>query len=71
MTEFGVEEVDRFHAALHTHDLHVLAHPERLGKNNRQSGDHVAQHALHGQGHAGARHAQPGDERQQFYPKVL
>ena len=42
-----------------------------LGENNGQAGDQIAQHALHGEAHAHARHAEAGDERPQLHAELL
>src|SRR6516225_12375922 len=48
VAELRVEERDRLDHALDAGDGDVLADAERLGEDNRQSRNHVAQHALSG-----------------------
>ena len=65
------EEGNGLDRALDACDGDVFAHPERLGEDDRQPGNHVAEHALGGERHAGAGDAEPGDQRQQLHAEVL
>ncbi len=67
----GAEQGNMLHLPLHAGHLNVLANPEWLGENDRQSRDDIAEDSLHGECNAGARDSQPGYQRQQLDTKVL
>lgn len=52
-------------------DGNVLPDAERPGEDDRQPGDHVAEHALHRERYPGSRDPQARDEREQFHAQVL
>src|SRR6185312_58547 len=71
MPQCRAEERDGVHLSLFRNDRDVLADAERLGEDDGQPGDHVAQHALRRQREAGAHHAQACNQGQQLHSQVL
>ena len=61
MPQRGCEEADVEHFAFFVADRDVIADVEGLGEDDRQPGGDVAEHALQGQGDAGAGDAEAGD----------
>ena len=51
------------HLPRHAGDFNPFAHPERLGENDAQAGDEVAQHTLQGQANADTGHADARQRR--------
>src|SRR4029077_15781885 len=69
--ERRAEERDALHYSLNPGDGDVFPDTERLGEDDREARDHVAEHTLGGERDAGTGHTEPGEERQQFHAKVL
>ena len=57
------EKLDVGDLAIHANHFDVLADAKRLGENDRQSRDDIAEHTLRGQTDADARHADTRDQR--------
>ena len=71
VAEDGGEEVDRFDLALDADDRDVLPNAERPGKYDRKARHQIAEHALHCQRNAGARHTQARNQRQELDAEIL